>query len=123
MKLSQILKTISVRELHAPAELEITGVEYDSRKVKPGSLFVAVKGLVSDGHEYIPAAVKAGAAAVLYMEKPACDVPYVIAEDTRAALAEAAAYFFGRPADGLRIVGVTGTNGKTTVSMLIKNMI
>ncbi|MBR5114219.1 MAG: UDP-N-acetylmuramoyl-L-alanyl-D-glutamate--2,6-diaminopimelate ligase [Oscillospiraceae bacterium] len=123
MKLSQILKTISVRELHAPAELEITGVEYDSRAVKPGALFVAVKGLVSDGHAYIPAAVKAGAAAVLCMEKPDCDVPYIIVEDTRAALAEAAANFFGRPADSLRIVGVTGTNGKTTVSMLIKNMI
>ena len=123
MKLSQILKTIPVRELHAPAELEITGVEYDSRAVKPGSLFVAVRGLVSDGHDYIPAAVKAGAAAVLCMEKPACDVPFVMVEDTRAALAEAAANFFGRPADGLKIVGVTGTNGKTTVSMLIKNMI
>lgn len=123
MKLSQILKTISVRELHAPAELEITGVEYDSRAVKPGSLFVAVRGLVSDGHDYIPAAVKAGAAAVLCMEKPADDVPYAVVEDTRAALAEAAANFFGRPADGLKIVGVTGTNGKTTVSMLIKNMI
>ena len=123
MKLSQILKTISVRELNAPAELEITGVEYDSRAVKPGALFVAVKGLVSDGHDYIPAAVKAGAAAVLCMEKPDCGVPYVLVEDTRAALAEAAANFFERPADSLKIVGVTGTNGKTTVSMLIKNMI
>lgn len=123
MKLSQILKTVSVRELHAPAELEISGVEYDSRAVKPGSLFVAVRGLVSDGHDYIPAAVKNGAAAVLCMEKPAVDVPYVIVEDTRAALAEAAANFFGRPADGLKIVGVTGTNGKTTVSMLVKSLI
>ena len=123
MKLGEILSGIPVRESGVPAELEISGVEYDSRAVKPGALFVAVKGLVSDGHDYIPAALKAGAAAVICQVKPDFDCPCVVVEDSRAALAEASANFFGRPAEKLRIIGVTGTNGKTTVSMLIKSMI
>lgn len=123
MKLGEILRGANVIEQTADAEMEITGVEYDSRAVKPGAVFVAVKGLVSDGHDYISASLKAGASCVICQSRPAVECPYVIVEDSRAALADTSAAFFGRPAESLRIIGVTGTNGKTTVSMLIKSMI
>ena len=83
MILKDILKDISVLNKTAEDALEITGVCYDSRKVKPGDLFVAVRGYESDGHRFIPMAVEKGCAAVLCEEAPGVDVPYVITDDSR----------------------------------------
>ena len=111
MKLSQLLRDVAVTRLCADADTEIRDIQFDSRKVQPGDLFVAVEGLKSDGHRFIPAAVEKGAAAVLCMHEPEGDIPYILAEDSRLALAQVSAAYFGHPSESLIMVGVTGTNG------------
>ncbi len=123
MKLKELLKTTPVRKTTADLEAEIAGVAYDSRTVKPGDVFVAVRGLASDGHKFIPMAAEKGAACVICEEAPETDIPYVVVEDSRRALAAVSAELFGRPADKMKIIGVTGTNGKTTTTNLIKTML
>jgi len=101
------------------ARVSIRGVSSDSRDVRPGSLFVAVPGLHVDGHEFVVAAAAAGAAAALVeVPIPGLPLPQVVVGDTRAALATAAAWWFGDPSRDLAVVGVTGTDGKTTTSFL-----
>ncbi|MBO4330888.1 MAG: UDP-N-acetylmuramoyl-L-alanyl-D-glutamate--2,6-diaminopimelate ligase [Oscillospiraceae bacterium] len=123
MKLRDVLKGIEVLRLCADPECEITDICYDSRKAAPGTMFAAVRGYETDGHRYIPSAAEKGAAAVLCEEEPSCSVPFVIVPDSRRALALASANLFGRPAEKLKMVGVTGTNGKTTVTNLTRNII
>ena len=123
MKLKELLRDIGVTELHAPADMEIADVCYDSRKAAPGAAFIAVRGYETDGHKYIPAAVANGAALVVCEEPPAADVPYVLVKDSRRAMALAASNFFGRPAEELTVIGVTGTNGKTTTTNLVRSLL
>jgi UDP-N-acetylmuramoyl-L-alanyl-D-glutamate--2,6-diaminopimelate ligase len=105
------------------AGVEITGLAYDSREVAPGDLFFCVSGFRSDGHEFAVEAVRAGAAA-LVVERPLdLGVPEVLVESARAAMAPAAARFYGEPARELRVVGVTGTNGKTTTTYLVRALL
>jgi len=99
---------------------EITSIECDSRNVTPGSLFVCVVGTFQDGHVYAEAAVKAGASALLVQRKLDLPVPQVIVPDSRKALALAAAKFYDYPARKMKMVGVTGTNGKTTTTYMVK---
>ena len=120
MKLSQLLKGIDVLEVNAPADLEITGVSYDSRTAGPGQLYVAVCGYAVDGHTYIPDAVQKGVAAVLCQKRPDGEIPYILVSDSRAALADLAGNWFFHPAEEMTVIGVTGTNGKTTVTYLLK---
>ena len=103
--------------------MDVTGVSFDSRAVKQGELFVAVTGFAADGHKFIPAAVKNGAAAVLCERAPSGNIPYVLVKSARTALAQAAANWFGHPADSMTMIGVTGTNGKTTVTYLLKTVL
>ena len=101
------------------AGIPITGVTNDSRAVRPGSLFVAIPGLHADGHDFVGAAAASGAAAALVERAlPEIDLPQLIAAETRPALATAAAWWYGDPGDDLAIVGVTGTDGKTTTCFL-----
>ncbi len=105
------------------AGVEITGLAYDSRDVASGDLFFCVSGFRTDGHEFAPEAVRAGAAA-LVVERPLdLGVPEVQVESARAAMAPAAARFYGDPARELRVVGVTGTNGKTTTAYLVRALL
>ena len=123
MKLFELLKDVSVLEWNAPQELEITRVVYDSRKVQPGDLFVAVSGFASDGNRFIPMAMEKGAAVVITARKPEQPVPYVLVENDRLALALISCNYFGQPAKDMTLIGVTGTNGKTSVTWLLKQVL
>ncbi len=123
MKLRELLKDIEVTALWADPDTEITGVRYDSRAVEPGDLFVAVKGLKSDGHKFIPMALSKGAAAVLCQEAPEGEGPWAVTPDSRLALALVSAAWFGYPSKRMTMIGVTGTNGKTTSTILIKHLL
>lgn len=123
MKLSQLLRGIQVRESSADMEMEISGVSYDSRKTAPGDLFVAMAGYETDGHKFIPMAREKGAVCVLCQEKPQGEGPYVLVEDSRLALAQVGQNWYGDPAASMKMIGVTGTNGKTTTTYLLKDIL
>ncbi len=121
MHLKTLLAGLSLRSATADMETEITRISYDSRTTAPGDVFVAMTGFAADGHAYIGKAMAAGAAAVV-CERPPEDssVPYVLVENSRRALAVMAANYYGHPADSMTMVAVTGTNGKTTTTYLLK---
>jgi len=121
MKLREILSGIRPVKTGVSLETEITGVAYDSRNVQPGYLFVAVQGFTVDGHDYISRALEQGAAAVLCQKET--EGPCVVVENSREALALASANFFGRPAEKMTFIGITGTNGKTTSTYLLKDIL
>ena len=123
MKLRELLCGIEVLEVHADLETEISGVSYDSRQTKSGDLFAAIAGYETDGHRFIPMALEKGAACVLCQARPEGEVPYVLTSDSRAALAQLGRNWFGDPAASMTMVGVTGTNGKTTATYLLKDML
>ena len=123
MKLKELLADIKALEINADLETDIGNISYDSRKTQAGDLFVAIRGFESDGHKFIGTAVAAGAAAVLCEEKPKENIPYVLVKNSREALALASAAYFGYPAREMTVVGVTGTNGKTTTTLLLKHVI
>lgn len=120
MKLSDLLKNITVLSSSADLSADITGVSYDSRKTQPGHLFVAVTGYAADGHDYIPNAVQNGAAAVLCERIPDGGIPYVQVASSREALAVLGANWYDHPAEKMTVIGITGTNGKTSVTYLLK---
>ena len=124
MKLRELLKGVAVLETTADLEQEIGNVVYDTRKtVTPGSLFVAIAGFTFDGNSYIPTALEKGAAAVVTAKKPAEDIPYILVESDRLALALIGANFYGNPAESMTMIGVTGTNGKTSSTLLLKHIL
>ena len=123
MKLKELLQGIHVLESNVDFEMNINAVAYDSRKVTEGSLFVAITGFASDGNRFIPMALEKGAAVVVTAKKPAQDVPYVLVESDRYALAMIGTNFYGHPAKSMTMIGVTGTNGKTSVTLLLKHVL
>jgi len=125
MKLEELLKKISVKTIEGPADVDIAGVDIDSRKVGPGHLFVAIKGTQTDGHQYIAKAIELGAVAILCEDMPAerqAGVTYVQVTSTESAIGPVATTFYSDPTSKLILVGVTGTNGKTTIATLLYNM-
>ena len=129
MKLSELLKYVKPIAIVGNAEVEITGVNIDSRKIEKGHLFVAIKGTQTDGHRFIPKALELGAVAVLCEDLPegfsaesAENITYVQVASTEAAVGPVATVFYGEPSQHLKLVGVTGTNGKTTIATLLYNM-
>ena len=128
MKLSELLKLVKPIAIVGNAEVEITGVNIDSRKIENGHLFVAIKGTQTDGHRFIPKALELGAKAVLCEEMPDEEtignsgVTYVQVASTEEAVGPVATVFYGEPSQKLKLVGVTGTNGKTTIATLLYNM-
>ena len=123
MKLKELLNAVPVLECTADPELDISEIYYDSRKVTRGSLFVAVSGFASDGNRFIPMAMQKGAAVVVTAKKPEDAVPYVLVESDRLALALLGCNFYGHPARSMTMIGVTGTNGKTSVTLLLKQVL
>lgn len=121
MKLSALLaNAVPPLSWDGQADPEIRGLSYDSRRVAPGDLFVAIAGQRMDGHAFIAQAVASGAAAVLAARRVEADVPVVCSPDPRLVLGQLAAAFYGRPAESLFVIGITGTNGKTTTSLLVE---
>ncbi|MBQ8238156.1 MAG: UDP-N-acetylmuramoyl-L-alanyl-D-glutamate--2,6-diaminopimelate ligase [Oscillospiraceae bacterium] len=123
MKLKELLSGIHVLESNVDMERGIENVAYDSRKVVPGSLFVAITGFASDGNRFIPMAMEKGAAVVVTAKKPAGDIPYVLVDNDRLALALIGTNFYGHPAESMTMIGVTGTNGKTSTTLLLKQVL
>lgn len=127
MKLSRLLRDVNGGDLCGKPEREITGICSDSRRVGQGSLFVAIPGFQSDGHQYIRQAMEQGACAVVAQHAPDCPVPegvtLILVDDARRALAQLAAEWYDHPERQLRLVGVTGTNGKTTTTWLIRHIL
>ena len=125
MKLSELLKNVKPLCIIGSEDVDITGVNIDSRKIEKGHLFVAMKGTQTDGHKFIPKALELGATAVLCEDLPeekADGVTYVQVDSTESAVGPVATVFFGEPSTKLKLVGVTGTNGKTTIATLLYNM-
>jgi UDP-N-acetylmuramoyl-L-alanyl-D-glutamate--2,6-diaminopimelate ligase len=122
MTLEQLLSTIQPLRVIGNINREITGVNMDSRLIEPGYLFIAVKGTQTDGHAYIPTAIEKGAIAVVSEELPtnlAEGISYIHVNDSENAVGKIASVFYGDPTSKFKLVGVTGTNGKTTISTLL----
>jgi UDP-N-acetylmuramoyl-L-alanyl-D-glutamate--2,6-diaminopimelate ligase len=116
---------MTLRDLMGPGapEVEISGLAYSSRSVTPGALFFCVPGFRSDGHDFAPDAVERGAAALVTERRLDLGVPEVVVDDVRAAMGPAAARFYGDPSAELEVVGITGTNGKTTTAYLVRHLL
>lgn len=121
MKLNELLKAIQPIEIIGSTDLDIAGIEMDSRQIKQGYLFMALRGTQTDGHAYIASAVEKGATAVLCEEVPAHApaATYIVVKDSEEATGYLATAFYGNPTSQLELVGVTGTNGKTTIATLL----
>ncbi len=125
MKLNELLKHVEVVEILGNMDVEITGVNIDSRRIEAGHLFVAIPGTQTDGHKFIPKAIEQGATAVLceyFPEERKPGITYIAVTSTEGCVGEVATQFFGDPSRKLKLVGVTGTNGKTTIATLLYNM-
>ena len=122
MRLNQLLAGVALTERRA-GDVECSGICYDTRTMEPGCLFVALPGYKTDGHKYIAQALEQGAAAVLCQHPPEGEGPWLVTPDARAALAAVSANWFGHPARDLTLLAVTGTNGKTTTTYLLKAML
>ncbi len=128
MVLKEILAGLQGLKIKGSLDIEITGLDKDSRNIKEGSLFVAIKGFDADGHEYVESAIKQGAKAVLLQEGVETsllksipeDVTIIVAKDTRYALAICSCNFYGNPSRKFKLIGITGTKGKTTTSFMTK---
>ncbi|WP_048740797.1 UDP-N-acetylmuramoyl-L-alanyl-D-glutamate--2,6-diaminopimelate ligase [Prevotella bivia] len=125
MKLTDLLKGVKTLNINGNSDIDIAGINIDSRKIKAGHLFVAVKGTQVDGHQFINKAIELGAKAVLVEDMPTDlkeDVTYVQVASTEIEVGKIATIFYGNPTKKLKLVGVTGTNGKTTIATLLYNM-
>ena len=123
MKLRELLADVEILSANVNMDREITDVVYDSRKVTPGSLFVAITGFATDGNRFIPMALEKGAVAVVTAKTQNGDIPYVQVVSDRLALAQIGANYFGHPGDSMKLIGVTGTNGKTSATLLLKHVL
>ncbi|GHS90785.1 UDP-N-acetylmuramoyl-L-alanyl-D-glutamate--2,6-diaminopimelate ligase [Bacteroidia bacterium] len=122
MQLDELISAISYDEVNGSLDIEVTGIHSDSRKIEPGFLFVAVPGTQSDGHQFIGKAIENGAKTIVcqvFPDKKVTGVTYIRVDDTADALGKLASVFNGEPSGRLTLVGVTGTNGKTTIATLL----
>ena len=123
MKLKELLAGVTVLKATADMQTEIANVAYDSRKVQPGGMFVAISGFSTDGNRFIPMAMEKGAAVIVTAKEPDAEIPYVLVESDRLALAYISRNFFADPAASMQMIGVTGTNGKTSSTLLLKHVL
>ena len=122
MLLSELVKDTGYKLVNFTEDFDVAKIEYDSRRVKPGELFACVVGTFMNGHDFAESAVKNGASALIVDHELPLRVPQIVAPDSRRAMAELAMKLYNYPARELRIIGVTGTNGKTTTTYMIKSV-
>ncbi len=123
MKIRELFQGIEILDQTVSDDMEISGVRYSSRQVQPGEMFVAIVGYETDGHKYIPDAVSRGATVILCEKDMPEDTPWIRVASTRLALAQLGANWYGHPAESMKMIGITGTNGKTSVTYLLKSML
>ena len=123
MKLEKLLSQVHMIRGNVSLSMDITEVVYDSRKVTPGCVFVAITGFATDGNKYIPMALEKGAAVVVTAKAQADEIPYIQVENDRLALAQIGANFYDHPGKAMQLIGVTGTNGKTSSTLLLKHVL
>ena len=124
MKLTEVMKGVAVKEWQGGKEAEVSALSYESQKVEKGSLFCTWKGKKSDGHAFVPDAIQRGAVAIVAEQKTKeTELPRIRVENGRRALGRMAANFYGNPSKEVRVVGITGTNGKTSTAMLLQSLI
>jgi UDP-N-acetylmuramoyl-L-alanyl-D-glutamate--2,6-diaminopimelate ligase len=125
MMLRELLSGLNARRVAGDLETPIAGIAYDSRQVSEGDLFVAIRGTRMDGNRFMPKAIAKGAAAVVSALEPVQGVPmpWIQVDDERAAMATIAGNFYGNPTRNLHLVGVTGTNGKTTTTYIVESIL
>ncbi|MBQ7684608.1 MAG: UDP-N-acetylmuramoyl-L-alanyl-D-glutamate--2,6-diaminopimelate ligase, partial [Bacteroidaceae bacterium] len=125
MNIKQLIEKTKPLQVVGNDTLEVTGIEIDSRRIKPGNAFVAMRGTQTDGHQFIPKALELGATCIvceIMPEKPETGVAYVQYENTETIVGPLATHFFGDPTLRMKLIGVTGTNGKTTIATLLYKM-
>jgi UDP-N-acetylmuramoyl-L-alanyl-D-glutamate--2,6-diaminopimelate ligase len=122
MKLQTLLSYLHDFTTYVGENPTITSIEMDSRKVKKGSLFICIKGFTVDGHDFAKQAVEKGAVAIIAERKVDVDIPVIIVRDSKRAMAVLADAFYGQPTHQLHLIGVTGTNGKTTTTYIIEHI-
>jgi len=123
MTLEKLLINVEIVENKADTGVSIPGICYDTRHIRDGELFIAIRGYETDGHNYIEEAVRRGAVCVICEKAPDLQIPYIVVKDSRKSLAAISAIWFGNPSRKLKLIGVTGTNGKTSVTNLIKHLL
>src|SRR5918999_4609653 len=123
MTLSDLIAGLDVRELRGEVGVEVEALAYDSSEARPGTLFFCVPGQTRDGHDFAPQALERGASALVVERPLELAVTEVVVPDARAAMAPVAARFWGDPTAELRVVGITGTNGKTTTAFLVRSLL
>src|SRR5881398_1638199 len=123
MQLKVLARTITPRRVIGSLDREVESIAYDSRRVQSNTLFVAIRGEKSDGHQFVDQAIDQGASVIVAEREIASPrATCLVVDDTRLALADLSAAFYGRPAHKLKMAAVTGTNGKTTTTFLIKHI-
>jgi UDP-N-acetylmuramoyl-L-alanyl-D-glutamate--2,6-diaminopimelate ligase len=125
MTLEKLLRGITIVSFSGNSEMAISGIIFDSRKVTAGCLFVALRGTRTDGHEFIKQAISDGATAIIcetIPEESEKNISWIVTHDSATALGLAASNFYGNPSSSLKLTGVTGTNGKTTIATLLYRM-
>src|SRR5947208_2674455 len=122
MQLKQLIQNLPSATVEGPLDREVSGIAYDSRRITPGMVFVAIPGRQTDGHEFIQRAIERGATAVISERNgfSSSRITRIKVADVREALARAAISYYQHPSAKLKVIGVTGTNGKTTVAFMIK---
>src|SRR5690606_11691219 len=126
MILSELLHTVQIIETIGSTGLEISAVEFDSRKIQTNSLFVALSGTQVDGHDFISKSISSGAIAIVCEKKPTelnPAITYVVVENSSIALGKIASNLYGNPTKKLKLIGITGTNGKTTTATLTHHLL
>jgi len=127
MKLKELISEVKIEKIIGNPDVDIEGLTYDSRKVKEGYLFVAIRGFKKDGHQFIPEAIKRGAKAIVLEREietrlPGPKTPIIKVSSSRLALTRISAHFYGFPSQKIRVIGITGTNGKTTLTYLLESI-